>query len=75
MKKKQSQPKQLKVSEQLKAIVETCGVTRYRLAREIGIAESTLSRFIHGERSLSSKAVDALGDYLGLEVVMHNPKQ
>lgn len=75
MAKKRTNPKRLKVSEQLKVIVETCGVTRYRLAREIGVAESTLSRFIHGERTLSSKAIDALGEYLGLEIVMHNPKQ
>ena len=65
--------KQAKFTDQLRAIVEGCGKSRYRLAKETGIDEATLSRFVHGERGLSSKAQDALGACLGLKVVMEKP--
>lgn len=67
--------KQVKVSDQLRTIVETCGVSRYRIAQDTGIPESGLSFFLSGRRGLSSKALDALGEYLDLEVVMRSPKR
>lgn len=58
-----------KVSDQLRGLIDGCGLTRYELAKQTGIDESTLSRFMSGERGLSMKAIDALGAYLGWEVV------
>lgn len=66
--------KYAKVSDQLRNIVETCGISRYRIAQDTGIPESGLSFFLSGKRGLSSKALDVLGEYLDLEVVMHSPK-
>jgi hypothetical protein len=65
--------KQTKFTDQLRAIVENCGKSRYQIGKETGIDESTLSRFVHGERCLSGKALDALGACLGLQVVMEKP--
>jgi transcriptional regulator with XRE-family HTH domain len=62
--------KRTKFTDQLRAIVEGCGKSRYQIAKETGIDESTLSRFVHGERCLSGKALDALGACLGLKVVV-----
>jgi transcriptional regulator with XRE-family HTH domain len=62
--------KRAKFTDQLRAIVEGCGKSRYQIAKETGIDESTLSRFVHGERCLSGKALDALGECLGLKVVV-----
>jgi plasmid maintenance system antidote protein VapI len=62
--------KRTKFVDQLRAIVEGCGKSRYAISKETGIDESTLSRFVHGERCLSGKALDALGECLGLTVVM-----
>lgn len=59
------------MSDQVRRIVESCGLTRYRIAHLAGIHESTLSRFIAGQRALSSDALDKLGQVLDLEVVMH----
>lgn len=63
------------VSEQVRQLIESCGLTRYRIAQQTGIAESTLSRFVAGQRTLSSDALDKLGELLDLEVVMHGPKE
>ena len=57
------------MSERIKAAVEASGKSRYRIAKETGIAESALSRFMSGERGLSMQALDTLLEYLGLEVV------
>jgi len=60
--------KQAKFTDQLRAIVQRCGKSRYQIAKETGIDESALSRFVHGERCLSGKALDALGKCLGLTI-------
>ena len=65
MPKKQSKP----MSEQLREAIDKSGVSRYRIAQDTDIAESTLSRFVSGERGLSMEAIDRLLEYLGLEVV------
>lgn len=56
------------MSEQLRRAVETCGETRYRIAQETGIPESTLSRFVASGRGLSMGNTDRLCAYLGLEL-------
>lgn len=56
------------LSEQILHAMETCGQTRYRIAQETGIAESALSRFVHGERGLGLRSLETLLDYLELEV-------
>jgi plasmid maintenance system antidote protein VapI len=43
-------------------------VTRYRLSVLAGIPQSTLSKFVHGERGLSLESIDRLVDALGLEI-------
>ena len=57
------------LSEQLRQAMVTCGQTRYRISRATGIAESTLSRFVAGERGLPMKTLDKLTDYLDLHLV------
>ena len=62
--------KRLKLTEQLRLAVETCGRTRYRISKDTGIDETALSRFASGERGLSMATLDRLADYLGLDLVM-----
>ena len=54
--------------DQLREIVRKCGHTQYRVAKETGIDESALSKFMRGERGLSMSAVNALAAYLNLVV-------
>jgi transcriptional regulator with XRE-family HTH domain len=70
------QQQSAKVSDQLRRIIVDCGLSRYEISRRTGIDEGTLSRFMSGERGLSMKALDRLGENLGLTVNMRRkPKQ
>ena len=75
MTKKRKTRRKAKVSEQVRRLVKSCGMTRYQLSKLTGIDQSALSRFVSGERGLSSQALDTLGELLDLEVVMHGPKR
>jgi transcriptional regulator with XRE-family HTH domain len=59
-----------KLTDQLRRAIDESGVTRYRIAKETGISEATLSKFYLGQRGLSMEALNALGAYLGLRIVM-----
>tara|TARA_B100000809_G_C14797689_1_gene409083 strand:- start:244 stop:471 length:228 start_codon:yes stop_codon:yes gene_type:complete len=65
-----------KLTDQLRQAIDDCGLTRYRIAKETGISEATLSKFYLGQRGLSMEALNALGEYLGLRIVMdRKPKK
>ena len=59
----------MNVSETLRRAVERSGMSRYVIAKETGIAQSMLSRFVTGRRGLSLDAVDRLAAFLKLELV------
>lgn len=61
-----------KILDDLRAAIEASGRSRYRIARDTGIAESALSRFMSGERGLSIESVEQLADYLGLEIMVRH---
>ena len=56
------------LTEQLREAIETAGVSRYRIAKETGVSAAALSKFVLGQRGLSNKAMDAVGEYLGLSI-------
>lgn len=58
----------MKFSDQLRAAVEGCGITRFQLARETGVPESSLSRFVASGTGLSLRSLDKLADFLRLSV-------
>lgn len=67
MKKK---PKKISMSNQLRAIIRRSGVTGYRLSMETGINQSIISRFMRGN-AMDSGSMDAIGAYLGLQIVVN----
>ena len=62
------QPKLL--TDQLRQAIADCGMTRYAIAKHTGIDESALAKFFNGHRGLSMEAMNALGECLGLRIVM-----
>jgi plasmid maintenance system antidote protein VapI len=60
--------KRLTFSDELRRAVDDCGLSRYRISKELGIAESTLSRFMSGERGLTMKCLDRLAALLDLHL-------
>ena len=57
------------LSEQLRDAILAAPVSRYRIAKETGVTEAALSRFVRGERGLDLSSADKLAAYLGLELV------
>jgi hypothetical protein len=57
------------MTDALKAAIEQSGVSRYRIAKDTGITEPSLCRFMQGIASLRLDKADVLADYLGLELV------
>lgn len=60
--------KPMKLTDQLRQMVNDCGQTRYAISKATGIDESVLCRLMSGERFLSPSALDTLAEYLGLEL-------
>jgi predicted transcriptional regulator len=60
--------KQPRFSDELRQAIDGCGMSRYRIAKLLGIAEATLSRFMSGERGLTMKCLDKLAALLDLHV-------
>jgi len=63
------------VSDQIRRLIDSSGLSRYEIAKRSGIDQSAISRFMTGERGLSTTALDTLGKLLDLEVVMHGPRR
>lgn len=57
------------LTDQLRELIDGCGMTRYRIAQETGVSESLLSLFMAGKRGLSMETLDTLGTFLNLELV------
>lgn len=61
------------VSDAVRRAIEKSGVTRYRICREAGIDQASISRFMAGKTGLTTASLDRLADVLGLDVVARGP--
>ena len=59
-----------KLSDQIRQIIDDCGLSRYHLWKKTGIDQSTLAKFYNGQQGLSMKALDRLAEYLELTITM-----
>ncbi len=65
----------VKLSDQIRRAIQNCGVSRYRISKETGIEQTTLSKFMLGKRGLPMKTLDVLADFLRLRIVMDGPRK
>jgi transcriptional regulator with XRE-family HTH domain len=65
--------KRIKFSDQLRRAVDASGLSRYRIAKQLGVSQSLLSRFMAG-RWLGQETLDALAALLDLRVTAGKPK-
>jgi transcriptional regulator with XRE-family HTH domain len=63
------------MSDRIRKAIEAAMVSRYRIAKDTGIDEATLSRFVAGKSGLSMEALDALFEYFDLDVVQRRKKR
>ncbi len=62
--------------DQLRNAIRQSGLSCYRIAKETGIQQAQLSRFMSGERGLSIEGIEAICDLIGLQLVMRDkPKR
>ncbi len=58
------------ITDQLRQAIDDSGLTRYRIAKETGVSESALAQFYNGHRGLSMDALNALGEFLQLTIIL-----
>jgi hypothetical protein len=60
--------RRIRLSDQVRTAVDASGLSRYRISKELGVAESTMSRFMGNKGGLSMENLDALADLLRLDI-------
>jgi len=65
----------MKFSDQVRKAIRTCGLTRYRIAKDTGVSESALSRFMAGKGNLNLDTLDRLAELLGLSLTVRDAKR
>jgi transcriptional regulator with XRE-family HTH domain len=63
-----------KLSDEIREAVNASGMSRYAIAKSLGIAESTMSRFMNG-KGLSMDFIDRLAELLELHIVVRPAKK
>ena len=63
------------MTDQIKQAIDNSGLTRYRIAKDTGIDESTLAKFYNGHRGLSMDVLDRLGEYLLVDYIARKRKR
>jgi transcriptional regulator with XRE-family HTH domain len=58
------------LTDQLRQAIDDSGLTRYQIAKATGIDESALAKFYNGQRGLSMDALNALGAFLQLTIIL-----
>jgi transcriptional regulator with XRE-family HTH domain len=68
MARKRREPKLL--SDQLREILDSGPMTRYRLSKEAGVDQRQLSRFVLGKGQMTFNTLDRIGQVLKLRLVV-----
>ncbi len=58
----------LTLSDALRAAIEQSGISRYRIARDTGLEQAALCRFVSNKRFLRLDNADKLAEYFGLRL-------
>jgi transcriptional regulator with XRE-family HTH domain len=64
-----------KLSDEVREAIEDSGMSRYRICKELGMDQATMSRFMHGKQGLSLEDLDALAALLDLHVITGKPRR
>ncbi len=64
-----------RLSDEIRAAIKNCGMSRYRIAKETGIDPAALCRFAQGKMGLTIDTLDKLAECIGLHVLSeHKPR-
>lgn len=62
------------IQDAIRNAINTSEITRYRMAKDLGISQAALSRFVSGERGIGIETLEQLAEYLNLEIIIR-PKR
>jgi plasmid maintenance system antidote protein VapI len=57
------------LSDRLRQAIQSAEQSRYEIGLAVGVAQSVLSRFVAGKRSITLDTADRLAAYLGLSLL------
>jgi transcriptional regulator with XRE-family HTH domain len=61
------------LSEQIRQAIRASGMTQYRICKEIGIKQPSMTRFMNGQAWLSMQTLDKIADLLDLNITFPQP--
>jgi DNA transposition AAA+ family ATPase len=64
-----------KLSDQIRQAIETCGKTRYQIAKDTGVDAATLCRFVQGKHGLLLDSIDSIAECIGMRVVLEGKRK
>ena len=57
------------LTDQLRKIINECGISRYAICKATGTDQGTMSKFMAGKSGLSFRSLDGIGKLLDLSIV------
>jgi len=70
----ESMPKHKTFTDEIRDAIKSCGMTRYRICKEIGLAESGMSKFMAGTSGFSMEMLDKIAAVIGMHVILEQNK-
>jgi plasmid maintenance system antidote protein VapI len=68
VRKRPPHPKQGSLVDQLRQAIADCGETQYRIAKDSGVPQPVVNRFVTGQRGLTLETAAKLASYLRLRL-------
>jgi len=63
-------PKQKSLTDQVRRAILDAPISRYELAKRLGVSQGTLGDFVHGRTGIGSELLDQVAVELGLRLVV-----
>jgi len=63
------------VLDNIRKAIKECGKSRYRIAKDLNLNESHLSKFMRGDAGFGVDRLMELVDYLGMELIVRPKKE
>ena len=64
-----------RLNDQVIRAIETCGMSRYKLARVSGVSEGELCRVVAGQRSMTLRTLERLAPHIGVQLTVKRPRK
>ncbi len=62
-----------RLTDQIRKAIDAGTWSRYAICKSIGLSQSTMSRFMHGQGGLSCEMLDRIADVLDLNIEAGTP--